>query len=40
MEIETVDSIAQPAQKFGGSKCLILGEQHYFVWDTASQSTK
>ena len=20
----------------GGSKCLILGEQQYFVWDTAS----
>jgi len=24
----------------GGAKCLILGEQQYFVWDTASQSTK
>jgi len=22
----------------GGSKCLILGEQQYFLWDTASQS--
>jgi len=21
-------------------KCLILGEWHYFVWDTASQRTK
>jgi len=24
----------------GGTKCSILGEQHYFVWDTASQRTK
>jgi len=24
----------------GGAKCLILGEKHYFLWDTASQSTK
>jgi len=24
----------------GGAKCLIIGEKHYFVWDTASQSTK
>jgi len=23
-----------------GSKCLILGKQQYFVWDTISQSTK
>ena len=22
------------------AKCFILGEKHYFVWDTASQSTK
>jgi len=27
-------------KNFGGPKCLILGEQQYFVWDTASQSTK
>jgi len=25
---------------WGTSKCLVLGEKHYFVWDTASQSTK
>ena len=25
---------------FGGAKCLILGEKRYFVWDTASKSTK
>jgi len=24
----------------GGAKCLILGEEHYFVWKNASQSTK
>jgi len=24
----------------GGPKCLILGEQQYFVWDTTTQSTK
>jgi len=24
----------------GGPKCLILGEKHYFVWDTASKTTK
>jgi len=23
-----------------GTKCLILGDQQYFVWDTTSQSTK
>jgi len=23
-------------KNFGGPKCLILGEQQYFVWDTAS----
>ena len=28
------------AKKFGGTKCLILGEQQYFFWDTASQSAK
>jgi len=39
-------SVAQPAQyvfggqKFGGPKCLILGEQQYFLWGTASQSAK
>jgi len=27
-------------QKFEGAKCLILGEQQYFVWDAASQDTK
>jgi len=29
--------VVQPAQNFGGLKCLILGEQQYFVWNTASQ---
>jgi len=36
-------SLAEPAQNsFGGKNlgCLILDEQQYFVWDTASQSTK
>jgi len=28
------------SKTFGGPKCVILGEQQYFVWDTASQSTK
>jgi len=38
--------VAQPAQNLGGGekcgwlKCLMLGEQHYFVCDTVSQSTK
>jgi len=27
-------------KRSGGPKCLILGEQQYFIWDTASQSTK
>ena len=27
-------------QTFGGPKCLVLGEQQYFVWDVASQSRK
>jgi len=27
-------------EKFGGPKCLILGEYHHFVWKNASQSTK
>jgi len=27
-------------QNVFGEKCLILGEQQYFVWDTAFQSTK
>ena len=25
---------------WGGTKCLVLGEQQYFLWDTASQSAK
>jgi len=25
---------------WGGAECMILGEQHYFVWKNASQSTK
>jgi len=25
---------------WGGAKCMILGEQHYFVWKNAFQSTK
>ena len=38
-------SVAGPKIFWGGknprvSKCLILSEQHYFVWDTGSQSTK
>jgi len=28
------------SQKLGETKCLTLGEQQYFVWDTASPSTK
>jgi len=32
-------SVARP-KSFGGPKCLILGEQQYFLWDTTSQSTK
>jgi len=24
----------------GGTKCFVLGEQQYFVWDIACQSTK
>jgi len=27
-------------EKIWGPKCLILGEQHYFVWENASQSIK
>jgi len=27
-------------KKLGGPKCLILGEKHYFVCDTAAQSAK
>ena len=26
-------------KQFGGAKCVILGEWHYFVWKNASQST-
>jgi len=40
-------SIPSPADQWrsqpknlGGPKCLILGEEHYFVWKNASQSTK
>ena len=34
------DSGVASPKFFGGPKCLILDEQQYFVWDTASQSTK
>jgi len=27
-------------QKGGGAKCMISGEQHYFLWKNVSQSTK
>ena len=33
-----ISGVASP--KIGGPKCLILGEQHYFVSKNASQSTK
>jgi len=33
------NGVASP-EIWGGPKCLILGEQHYFVWKNASQSTK
>jgi len=36
--VATQQSRSQP--KNWGSKCLISGEQQYFVWDTASRSTK
>jgi len=43
LSIEQADTSGVASPKlggFGGPKCLILGEQQYFVWDTASQSTK
>jgi len=32
--------VARPKFFWGGAKFFILGDQQYFVWDTASQSTK
>jgi len=32
--------VTWPAQNFGGPKLMTLGDQQYFVWDTASQSRK
>jgi len=31
---------SQPKTIWEGTKCLVLGEQQHFVWDTGSQSTK
>jgi len=39
-ETRASGTVTQTAQKFWGQKFLILGEQQYFVWDAASQSTK
>jgi len=36
--IASISGVASP--KFGGPKCLTLGEQHFFVWGAASQSIK
>jgi len=41
MQSSSVDSKKIESRgKFWGAKCLILGEKRYFVWDTASESTK
>ena len=41
MQSSSVDSKKIESRgKFWGTKCLILGEKRYFVWDTASESTK
>ena len=38
--MEYIYHSGQPAQTLRESKVLTLGEIQYFVWDTASQSTK